>query len=187
MGVDVDPQEEQAEAGIGERLDRIEAQLTDFHRRSAHRETVIDRLHEENQQFRDGVRRVLLEPVVTDLLRLYDSMVREAARRSTGDKPDMLVASFADEVELAVERCGYEFFTAVAGEPYQAGRHAPASTVATDDPARDNTVAESLSAGLIEIETGRVRRPSRARFFRYQGLTPDETGQPVHYTDAGRD
>ncbi|WP_051807386.1 hypothetical protein [Actinoplanes subtropicus] len=165
---------------IGERLERIEAQLADFHRRSAHREAIIDRLHAENQQFRDGVRRVLLEPVVTDLLRLYDSMTREAARLAAAESPAApVVASFADEVELAVERCGYQLFPAVVGAAYESGRFAPASTVATDDPELDNTVAEPLSAGLQEIETGKVRRPSRARFYRYE---------PVPTTNhAGRD
>ena len=38
------------------RLGRVEEQLAEFHRRSAHRELVIDRLHEENQQLRGGIR-----------------------------------------------------------------------------------------------------------------------------------
>ena len=45
------------------RLDKVEAQLTEFHRRSAHRESVIDRLHEENQRLHGGIGRIILEPV----------------------------------------------------------------------------------------------------------------------------
>lgn len=154
-----------------ERLDRVEAQLADFHQRSAHRESVIDRLHSENQEFRDGLRRVVLEPVVSDLLRLYDSMVREAVRLG-GTEPvaAKLLDSYADEVGLAVERCGYELFFAVPGEPFTVGRHTPAGTVPTAEPDSDNTVAEALSAGLLEIETGKVRRPARARFHRYDPI-----------------
>ena len=36
------------------RLDKVEGQLSEFHRRSAHRESLIDRLHEENQRLRPG-------------------------------------------------------------------------------------------------------------------------------------
>lgn len=153
---------------VADRLEQVAAQLAEFHRRSAHRELVIDRLHAENQEFRDGLRRVVLEPVVTDLLRLYDSMMREAARL-TGTEPvaAKLLVSFADEVGLAVERCGYELFLATAGEAFTSGRHTPAGSVPTGDPAADNTVAEPLSAGLLEIETGKVRRPARTRVFRY--------------------
>ncbi|MCW2138737.1 molecular chaperone GrpE [Actinoplanes cyaneus] len=158
------------------RLERVEAQLAEFHRRSAHRESIIDRLHEENQQFRDGLRRVILEPVVTDLLRLHDAMAREAQRMAADDpKAAKLMGSFADDVTMAVERCGYEMFPALPGEPFTTGRHAPAGTVATDDPSLDNTVAEPLSAGLLEIESGKVRRAARARLYRYQAPpAPDD-------------
>ncbi|GLW30085.1 molecular chaperone GrpE [Actinoplanes regularis] len=178
------------------RLERVEAQLAEFHRRSAHRETVIDRLHEENQQFRDGLRRVILEPVVTDLLRLHDSLAREAQRLAEDDpRTGKLMGSFADDVTLAVERCGYELFPAVPGEPFTTGRHAPAGTVPTTDPSRDRTVAEPLAAGLLEIETGRVRRPARARLYRYEAppVTDDSVDlalvdsgpQPVHPDSVG--
>lgn len=182
---------------IAQRLGLVEAQLADFHRRSAHRETIIDRLHAENQQFRDGLRRVVLEPVVTDLLRLYDSMARDAARVTAADpQTGRILASYADEVELAVERCGYELFSTVVGDGYQSGRHAPAGTVRTADPALDNTVAEPLSAGLLEIETGKVRRPSRARFHRYEppvaattddgfDLALEDAGHPIHSDHVG--
>ncbi|MFI1993858.1 molecular chaperone GrpE [Actinoplanes sp. NPDC020271] len=151
------------------RLELVEAQLAEFHRRSAHRESIIDRLHEENQQFRDGLRRVILEPVVTDLLRLHDSMAREAQRLAADDpRAAKLMGSFADDVTMAVERCGYELFPAVPGEPFTAGRHAPAGTVPTEDQSLDKAVAEPLSAGLLEIETGKVRRAARARLYRYE-------------------
>jgi len=167
----VDEDIEQPPDPVVDRLERVEAQLADFHRRSAHRESVIDRLHDENQEFRDGLRRVLLEPVVTDLLRLYDSMLREAIRLPAAEPvAAKLLESYADEVGLAIERCGFELFLAVAGEGFVSGRHAPTGTVPTGDPASDNTVAEPLSAGLLEIETGKVRRPARARFFRYDAI-----------------
>jgi molecular chaperone GrpE (heat shock protein) len=158
------------------RLEQVEAQLAEFHRRSAHRESIIDRLHEENQQFRDGLRRVILEPVVTDLLRLHDAMARESLRLAADDpKAAKLMGSFADDVTMAVERCGYELFPAVPGEPFTTGRHAPAGAVPTDDPELDSTVAEPLSAGLLEIESGRVRRAARARVYRYEApAAPDD-------------
>ena len=40
---------------LARRLGRVEEHLAEFHRRAAHRESVIDRLHEENQRLRDGV------------------------------------------------------------------------------------------------------------------------------------
>jgi molecular chaperone GrpE (heat shock protein) len=176
------------------RLERLEEQLAEFHRRSAHRESIIDRLHAENQEFRDGLRRVILEPVVTDLIRLHDSMAREA-QRLAAEEPlaARMLESYADGIELAIERCGYEMFPAVIGEAYQSGRHGPAGTVPTRDPALDNTVAEPLSAGLLEIESGKVRRPARARLYRYEPPADDaidlplaDVDQPIHPDPVGK-
>ena len=65
------------------RFDKVEGQLSEFHRRSAHRESLIDRLHEENQRLRSGIGRVVLEPVVADLIRLYDQLSRVAPTSAT--------------------------------------------------------------------------------------------------------
>jgi hypothetical protein len=73
-------------AALGElagRLGQVEEQLTEFHRRSAHRELVIDRLHEENQQLRGGFGKIILEPVVADLIRLDDQLNREVRQART--------------------------------------------------------------------------------------------------------
>jgi molecular chaperone GrpE (heat shock protein) len=70
-------------AELTSRLAKVEGQLAEFHQRAAHRELVIDRLHEENQQLRGGLGRIILEPVVADLIRLYDQLSR-APRRWSG-------------------------------------------------------------------------------------------------------
>jgi molecular chaperone GrpE len=48
--------------------------------------------------------------------------------------------------------------------------------VPTDDMARDNTVADVVAVGFAERETGRVRRPVQARFYRYSPA-PAEAAQ----------
>ncbi|GAA4239854.1 hypothetical protein GCM10022254_62260 [Actinomadura meridiana] len=176
---EVEPEPDAAPGpGPDERLAAIEAAVAEFNRRSAHRESVIDRLHEENQRLRDGVQRAILEPVVADLLRLYDSLLREAARlaaEETDPAQSRLLASFADDTLLTLERCGLDEFTALPGEPFDAGRHAVTSVVPVDDEALDNTVAEVIATGFVERETGRVRRPLRAHFHRYQPPAPTNT------------
>ncbi|OHV26379.1 hypothetical protein BBK14_21360 [Parafrankia soli] len=153
---------------VVERLAAIEATLTDFHRRADHREAVIDRLHEERLEQRSGVRRALLDPIVTDLIRLYDGLSAESERMSGGgdSRTSNLLASFADDVELALERCGFDLVRPQPGDRFQSGAQLAASVVPTDDPARHNTVAEVTQVGVLERDTGRVRRPARTRVFR---------------------
>lgn len=149
------------------RLGKIEEQLAEFNRRSAHREIVIDRLHEENQQFRSGIGRLLLEPVVADLIRLHDQLSREVRRLAEHGLDARLSSSFAEDVLLILDRCGMEAFSAEPGDPFERGRHRPVAVVACDDEARNNTVAEVIAVGFIDRETGRVRRPVQARFHQH--------------------
>jgi molecular chaperone GrpE len=148
-------------AGLG----RVEEHLGEFHRRSSHRETIIDRLHEENQRLRGGIGRIILEPVVADLIRLYDQLDREAGRAAPGDTAGQLVRSFGEDVAQILDRCGVELFTAEPGDPFERERHRALAVIPCDDPARHNTVADVIAAGFADRDTGRVRRPVQARFY----------------------
>jgi molecular chaperone GrpE len=149
-----------------ERLMAVEAQVGEFHRRAAHREAIIDRLHAENQELRAGLRRSILEPAVADLIRLHDELLRQASRL-TGDVAE-LVRSFAGDIEITLNRCGLEAFTAIPGAAYVHGEHRPVAVIPTDDPAFDNAVADVVAVGFRERDSGRVRRPLHARFYQYQ-------------------
>ena len=149
------------------RLGRVEAQLAEFHRRSAHRELVIDRLHEENQQLRGGMARLILEPVVADLIRLDDQLTREVRRLESDGQDPRLLWSFAEDVRQILDRCGIDVFSAEPGDPFDRDRHRPLAVVPCQDESRHNTVAEVVAAGFAERETGRVRRPVHARFYQY--------------------
>lgn len=148
-------------------LDKIEAQLAEFHRRSAHRESVIDQLHEENQRLRGGLGRIILDPVVTDLIRLYDQLAGEVRRLEADGQDARLLWSFAEDVAQILGRCGVEIFSAEPGDPFERGRHRALAVLACDDESRHNTVAEVVAVGFFERDTGRIRRPVHARVHQY--------------------
>jgi molecular chaperone GrpE (heat shock protein) len=165
-----------AGAVLGEltgRLGQVEEQLAEFHRRSAHRELVIDRLHEENQQLRSGFGKIILEPVIADLIRLDDQLSREVRRLEADGQDPRLLWSFAEDVRQILDRCGIEVFSADPGDPFDRDRHRALAVVACQDESRHNTVAEVVAAGFAERGTGRVRRPVQARFYQY---TPGSGG-----------
>ena len=161
---------------MAERLRLIEQQASEFHRRSAHRESVIDRLHAENRELEGTVSRSVLEPVAADLLRLYDALCREAARLpGAAPDPAALLRRFAEEVELILDRCGFEPVTAAAGDPLLVGEHAVSSVADTTDQGLDGTVAQVIATGMRDRATGRVRRPLRAQVYRFVGQ-PEPAG-----------
>jgi molecular chaperone GrpE len=154
---------------VFERLDVLVAQGAEYHRRSAHREAVIDRLHEENQKLRDEVRASVFDPITADLMRLYESFRRDADRL-TESGADLglvkLMESYADDVELILDRCGLEPFSATVGEPFRRGDHVVAGTVETSDPAQRDRIAEVIAVGFRDRATGQIKRPLRAKFYR---------------------
>ena len=154
-------------AELAGRLDKVEAQLAEFHRRSAHRESVIDRLHEDNQRLRGGFARIILEPVVADLIRLHDQLVREVRRLEAAGQDARLLWSFAEDVAQILDRCGIDIFSAEPGDPFDRDRHRALAVVACDDESRHNTVAEVVAVGFLERDSGRIRRPVQARVHRY--------------------
>jgi molecular chaperone GrpE len=162
---------------VAQRLRLIEQQASEFHRRSAHRESVIDRLHAENRELEGAVSRSVLEPVAADLLRLYDALCQEAARLS-GAAPDpaALLRRFAEDVELILDRCGFEPVTAAAGDPLLVGEHAVSSVADTTDQGLDGTVAQVIATGMRDRVTGKVRRPLKAQVYRFAGQ-PEPAGR----------
>jgi molecular chaperone GrpE len=161
-------------SGLASGLDRVEKQLAGFNQREARREavigqlnSVIDQLHEENELLKAGLSRMVLEPVITDLIRLHDQLSRDA-RRQAGDGRDAALAwSFVDDVAQLLERCGIDTFTAEPGDRFDPIRHHALAVAPGADEARDKTVAEVLGAGFIDRDTGHVRRPLQARFHQY--------------------
>jgi len=154
-------------AELAGRLDKVEAQLAEFHRRSAHRESIIDRLHEENQRLHGGIGRIILEPVVTDLIRLYDQLDREVRRLAADGQDPRLLRSFAEDIVQILDRCGIEVFSAEPGDLFDRDRHRPLAGVPCDEESQHNTVAEVVAFGFLERETGRIRRPVQARVHQY--------------------
>ena len=173
---------------IIERLELIEHQAGEYHQRSAHAETVIDRLHAENQELRNNARSSVFEPVAADLVRLYDSLSQEAERLAgAGADPAIvkLMMSFAEDAELILDRCGFEPVAATAGDPFTVGEHAAAAVDITEDESLNNTVARVVATGLRDKATGLVRRPLKARVYRTAGskrlqIPGSDQGEPHH-------
>ncbi|MFD0684669.1 nucleotide exchange factor GrpE [Actinomadura fibrosa] len=169
-------------AGLTARLDRE-------HERAAHREAVIDRLHEENQRLRRGELQQMLEPVRAALYRLHDQARRESGRLAApdGDPPDprhaaALLEAVADDVADALARLGVERFRVQPGDPYDAARHRPVAVTSVTEPGRDGTVVTVQSDGFEQ--GGKVLRKAAVCVGRLGGDGPG-AGGPGRNGEAG--
>ncbi|MWA01863.1 nucleotide exchange factor GrpE [Actinomadura sp. LD22] len=179
------------EAGIRDALAALTARLDREHERAAHREAVIDRLHEENQRLRRGELQAMLEPVRAALYRLHDQARREAGRLAgpgAAEPPDPvrtagLFSAVADDVADALARLGVERFTVRPGEPYDASRHRPVAVTPVADPGRDGLVTGVQADGFEQ--SGKVLRKaavSVGRLDRTANGTADGAGTAANGT-----
>ncbi len=164
------------EPDIASTLDNLAAAIRQEHERAAFRESVIDRLHEENQRLRRGELEALLSPVRNGLFRLHD-MARKAAAQvrsnpdsspssSPGSTADLLDA-VADEAVDILTGVGVERFETVVGEVYDPVRHRPVAAAAAANAVEDNTIAEVRAAGFATAD--RVIRRADVVVARFEG------------------
>ncbi len=137
--------------------------------RALARERVIDRQHEEIERLRSVERAGQLRPVVTDLCRLRNGLLRQAETvpaEMTGPQVQTLLDSFAATVAEMLERCGVVVLPREVGAAFAPSRQQVAAVVEIDESERDGTVAEVVQDGYAEIDGGKVVIPARIRLHR---------------------
>src|SRR5690348_14962183 len=80
-----------------------------YHDRAAQREGVIDYLRSELETLRRGERRGMLRPLLTEMCRLRNDLLRQAATLPAdydAERAAKLLVSFAETVDLALENNG---------------------------------------------------------------------------------
>lgn len=156
-------------AAIQATLAEVAARFTDESDRALARERVIDRQHEEIERLRSVERAGQLRPVVTDLCRLRNGLLRQAETvpaEMTGPQVQTLLDSFAATVAEMLERCGVAVLPREVGAAFAPSRQQVAAVVEIDESERDGTVAEVVQDGYAEIDGGKVVIPARIRLLR---------------------
>ncbi len=163
-------------AAVEAALVEVTQRLADASDRALARERVIDRQHEEIERLKAVERAGQLRPVITDLCRLRNSLLRQAGTvpaEMTGPQVAALLESFAATVAEALERCGVIAAPREVGGVFAPSRQQVAAVVDIDDPERDGTVAEVVQDGYAEIDGGKVVIPARISVHRY--VTKEKT------------
>jgi molecular chaperone GrpE (heat shock protein) len=169
---------------IPSKLEALLSSMEKEHERAAFRESVIDRLHAENQQLRRGELEALLDPVRGGLFRVHD-MARRAAEqcRAAAQGGAELLDAVADEAADVLRSVGVERFEVSPGEDYDATRHRSVGAVAVDEAWRDRTVFDARSAGFT-APGGRVIRKANVVVARYSGAA-GSTGESAAGEETG--
>ena len=125
--------------------------------RAAFRESVIDRLHAENQTLRRGELDAMFQPVRDGVVALHDLARRAAGQyrrteQPTADRGAALLDAVADEAADVLARLGVSRIEPVAGELFDPGRHRGVGTAPAPQPWQDNTIVEVSAIGFALAE-----------------------------------
>lgn len=145
-------------AGAGER----------YHDRAAQREGVIDYLRAELETLRRGERRGLLRPLLTEMCRLRNDLLRQAATLPPdydADQAAKLLISFAETVELTLENNGVESYAPGEGQPFDPRLHRRLRGLESADPDQAGRIAGVLRGGYLDVEANSPIVPAEVSVF----------------------
>lgn len=156
--------------GLNRKLDSLATLFDREIRAEATREKVVDRLHAELQEYKQGLLLGILRPVFVDLIQLHDDMGKMIAAQAEpeGDIARLLdlIRGFQQGIEDILYRQGVEPFT-LDDDAFDPRRQRALSTVPTDNPGRNKRVAARLRKGFQAGD--KVIRPEMVTVYSYKG------------------
>ena len=134
---------------------RLSSGVEKYHQRAAHREVVIDHLHEELEKLRASERRSTIRPVLLAVARLRDDLLRQG-RDLPADfdaaRAQRLLQSFADSIEITLDDFGISVHTPEVGEAFEPRRHKAVAATPTDEATLVRTIAGVRRDGYLDVE-----------------------------------
>lgn len=137
---------------IEERVSVLQASFEREVRAEATRERIVDRLHAELQEYKQDLLLKVQRPIFIDLIQLHDDVGKmiDAQPAENGARSDAsrgLLESIRTAIVDILYRQGVEPFQS-EGDAFDPRRQRAVTTVPTEDPARNKTVAARLRSGF---------------------------------------
>jgi molecular chaperone GrpE len=126
-----------------------------YHDRAEQREGVIDHLRSELELLRRGERRGLLRPLLTDLCRLRNDLLRQADGLPAdydAEKAAGLLLSYAESVELTLEGNGVVTYAPNEGDAFDPRRHRKVRSTETTEQELGGRIAGVQRVGYLDVE-----------------------------------
>ena len=139
-----------------------------YHARAEQRENVIDHLRTELDRLRRGERRALLRPLLVEICQLRNDLLRQA-----GELPEdfdagraaLLLRSYAESVELALEHNGVVSFAPGSGDAFDPRMHRRVGGETASDPATAGRIAQIRRDGYLDVDTNSPIAPAEVVVF----------------------
>jgi len=120
-----------------------------------HKEEIIDKLHSENQAFKNDLYRKLILPLVNEIIFMLDDYSILFKKHSESDINEVDVpkllkqfGGISEDLENLLYKNGIDVYS-VEGEQFDSSKQKVIKTIPTDDPLKDKTVCEKLKKGFV--------------------------------------
>jgi len=165
---------------LGEKVAALQTLLEREMRAESTREKVVDRLHAELQEYKQGLLLSILRPVFVDLIQLHDdvgkmggSLADSAAETIDPKRMQSVFADIQQGIEDILYRQGVEPFTH-DDENFDAKRQRAVSTVPTTDPALARQIASRHRKGFATSD--KVIRPEVVSVYVFKPAVENTSG-----------
>ena len=120
-----------------------------------HKEEIIDKLHSENQAFKNDIYKKLILPLVNEIIFMLDDYSTLFKKHSESEISDIDVSkllkqfgSISEDLENLLYKNGIDVYS-IEGEQFDSSKQKVIKTIPTDDPLKDKTVCEKLKKGFV--------------------------------------
>lgn len=137
-----------------------------------HKEEIIDKLHSENQAFKNDLYKKLILPLVNEIIFMLDDYSTLFKKHSESDITEVdvpkLLKQFggvSEDLENLLYNNGIDVYS-VEGEQFDSSKQKVIKTIPTDDPLKDKTVCEKLKKGFVL--DGKIIRMEHVSCFKFE-------------------
>lgn len=137
-----------------------------------HKEEIIDKLHSENQAFKNDLYKKLILPLVNEIIFMLDDYSTLFKKHSESDITEVdvpkLLKQFggvSEDLENLLYKNGIDVYS-VEGEQFDSSKQKVIKTIPTDDPLKDKTVCEKLKKGFVL--DGKIIRMEHVSCFKFE-------------------
>lgn len=153
---------------ISESMERLATSAERYHARAEQREGVIDHLRDEVDRLRRGERRGLLRPLLVEMCRLRNDLLRQAEDLPgdfDADRARLLLRSYAESVELALEDGGVATFAPEKGDRFDPRMHRRVGGETSDDAEAVGRIARVRRSGYLDVDTNTPIAPAEVALY----------------------
>jgi molecular chaperone GrpE len=140
---------------IKELISDLSAQFESKIKYDKHKEEIIDKLHSENQTFKNDLYKKFILPLVNEIIFMLDDYSTLFKKHSESDINEVDVpkllkqfGGISEDLENLLYKNGIDVYS-VEGEQLDSSKQKVIKTIPTDDPLKDKTVCEKLKKGFV--------------------------------------